>query len=365
MSRIIDRYEQRGMPERAATYRARQPVIALRDLRDLGPLKSSPAGRRWNGGISAAVNQRSAWVFGDDFDWNFRSIASWGWLEESALQEANPRIRESDASFAGADLLPLTEEESQFNAQRRTATCTADCSSRWFLSAQSMVADPSHGRSLVFYSKSLLEWTGGPQRRTGTSLAIWRSAETTAERPKVRPQGRELTLLFDADEPQWGTAALSRDGLLYAYGCDALENQLTMTCLLARVPLDRAFGRSSWRFYAGGGNWTSDWHDAQPVLRTDKVELFSVQWNEYLGKYLAVYRSIVDRWIRLRVADRPEGPWSEPVIEIQGLRRSGEWIGLALGHPEIARDGGRIEYLTYSRPTRVGDEIRVLQIEFK
>lgn len=234
-----------------------------------------------------------------------------------------------------------------------------------------VVADPTHDRSLVFYSKSFQEWSRtarGTRQRVGASLAVWRNTETPADRPKVTAQREDPTLLFGADEPAWGNAALSRDGSLYAYACQRVEKELSMNCLLARVPLDRALERVAWQFYAGGGRWASDWHEARSVLSMDQVELFSVQWNQYLGKYLAVYRSVLNRWIDPHSSGRPaEGPWSEPVVEIQGLLlRSGPfdkiWMGLALGHPEIAREGGRVEYLTYFRNN---DETRVVQIEFK
>ena len=70
----------------------------------------------------------------------------------------------------------------------------------------------------------------------------------------------------------------------------------------------------------------------------------SVHWNPYLRKYLAVTSRNNAIGIDLWTADRPEGPWSfrqeiGPAVEPPG---PGQWTREALGHVELARDGGRI-----------------------
>ncbi|AKS33521.1 DUF4185 domain-containing protein [Mycolicibacterium goodii] len=53
------------------------------------------------------------------------------------------------------------------------------------------------------------------------------------------------------------------------------------------------------------------------------VSEMSVQYNEYLGKYVVLYGD-GDNNIQMRIADRPEGPWSDPVM----LASSADYPGL-------------------------------------
>jgi hypothetical protein len=151
---------------------------------------------------------------------------------------------------------------------------------------------------------------------------------------------------------------------LYAYACEQRNPRLEVPCLLARVPLDRALDRSGWRFYARGA-WSSDWRAATSVFEGDS--LMSVAWNGYLGKYVAVGTRIISSLIFVRTADRPEGPWSQEVI-VEGIPSVGvfPWINSAVAHAELARDGGRVELLTYRRSfVMAGGEMRAVEIEFR
>ena len=109
---------------------------------------------------------------------------------------------------------------------------------------------------------------------------------------------------------------------------------------------------------------------AKPAITLDGNARFSVQWSPYLKKYMAIATQALGHRIRIRLADRPEGPWSsEPVFEIEGLATAVglqfPWIRSSAGHPELARDNGRIEYLSYSRATASGNQIRIVRIEFE
>jgi hypothetical protein len=181
----------------------------------------------------------------------------------------------------------------------------------------------------------------------------------------VRPETSTPTILFGPDEPPWGSGALVVGDQMYAYACEARD--LGCSCRLARVPIAAALDRSAWRFFAAGGRWSSDWRDAQPVLSGGiQWGILSVHWNPYLGKFMAVSSRVVDARIAIRLADHPEGPWSESeMIEIDTLHSGPGWIWTTrgLGHPEFARDGGRTEYVTYRR-TMGAREIRLMEVRF-
>lgn len=53
------------------------------------------------------------------------------------------------------------------------------------------------------------------------------------------------------------------------------------------------------------------------------VSELSVQYNEYLGKYVVLYGDGNNN-IQMRIADRPEGPWSDPIE----LASSADYPGL-------------------------------------
>jgi hypothetical protein len=162
-----------------------------------------------------------------------------------------------------------------------------------------------------------------------------------------------------------GQAAVVVGGHLYAYACEA-SGDFEFSCRLARVPLGTTLDRSAWTFFAAGGRWSSDWRDAKTVLRGDiQRGALSVHWNAYLGRFLAICSRPLDARIAVRFAERLEGPWSGPDIENDNLRSGPGWIwtNWGRGHPEFARDGGRTEYVTYSRNwgTR---EIRLMEVRF-
>jgi hypothetical protein len=94
--------------------------------------------------------------------------------------------------------------------------------------------------------------------------------------------------------------------------------------------------------------------------------ILSVHWNPFLGKFMAVSSRVVDARIAIRLADHPEGPWPEAeMIEIDTLHSGPGWIWTTwgLGHPELARDGARTEYVTYRR-NMGAREIRLMEIRF-
>ena len=68
----------------------------------------------------------------------------------------------------------------------------------------------------------------------------------------------------------------------------------------------------------------------------------------------------------LRVANRPEGPWSEPVAIIEEEAPDDWWNSYGLGHAHLAREGGRIETVSYFRPGHFfNGQVRLVEIAFR
>ena len=67
----------------------------------------------------------------------------------------------------------------------------------------------------------------------------------------------------------------------------------------------------------------------------------------------------------MRSAPAPEGPWSRPVQAFKAMAPVGDpgWVYDALPHPEVSPDGGRTQYVTYSRSTGpFASEMRVVEV---
>jgi hypothetical protein len=353
LNRLVDLYTAWGKPEEAARYREMLPAISVSEVRDLGRVRFVPQVFTRGGGLSASFGGRSAWVFKETRAFGRgeagpkRIDSSWG-LAETATSADLPTVTgPTDGAGNLLELIPRTAQEPVED---------------WSLEPGAVVWDGARDRALVFYAKKSLHAL--EQRRVGSSLALWPRPDAPAVRPLLRPGAEEPTLLFDAEEPAWGSGALTSGNWLYTYACKQQKGSLEVPCLLARVPLDRALDRGAWTFYAGG-SWSSDWRGATAVI--DAVPPMSVAWNGYLGKYVAVSTRILSDMIRIRTADRPEGPWSEAVL-VQGLAPAVgfPWIGPGIGHPELAREGGRVEILTYTRAVGIGgNETRAVEIEFR
>ena len=371
--RLVALYEGWGVPKKAATYRDRLSAVTIRDMWDLGSFGAlSPLGQVF----SVQWREMPAVVFTDSV--GSRPSGGWGQLGKDSFQEGYVKIHESLGSQARKDFIPFMPAETAENTEHRRMNCQrdkrSDCHTRWFLWPHSLVPDRAHKRALVFYSKWKRDGANEDfPVRVGTSLAVWRSVDLPAERLMLRPEGDEPTLLFSDDEPAWGNVALVADDYLYAYvGFQEWQLPSASDGLLARAPLTQALVRSAWRFYAGPGRWSDNARDARPLPGLKGEAPISVHWNEYLGKYLlaaAVPRQYYK--VRWRTADRPEGPWSEPLLDLQGRGRIGPI------HPTMAIDGGRVEFFTYQRTgpylvkrfdfggtTGTPDETHLFAIEF-
>jgi len=364
LGRIADLYDAWGRPRQAAELRARLPQIAIAEVADLGLIAFADSIRERAGGYSARIGDRSVWLFDGTLTWlpdeagMHHRFATGGWTDDLEACDGISDIHEqTDARGLPVEILALTDEERVFNAAQPGADYWGRLPS-WALRPGAVVADPPRRRALVFYEK-VFRSQNGEERRAGTSLAIWEDLDGRAVRPVVRPEAEEPTLLFDAEEPPWGSGALVVDGQLYAYGCECQD--LYCPCRLARVSLDDVFDRSAWRFFAGNGQWRTDWRAGQSVLGAPPM--LSVYWNAYLHKYLAIYDTLLASEITIRTADRPEGPWSEPALKLatKTPRIGFPWTKHAIGHLELARDDGRVEYLTYVTAA----EMRLVELKFR
>jgi serine/threonine protein kinase len=370
LNRLANLYTAWRRPTDAARVRSLLPRIFVEEAWDLGPLRFDETVAARTGAHSTLLGGRSVWVFGDTRtsrpgkDGSTLKQATVAWTNSLEAREGLGLLHElKDESGVPSELLPLTKEDRAFNDAHSGENCVEPCGVAWGLTPGAVVADTERDRLLVFYRRMLRRGPSQKDDRVSASLAVWTVESLMFDWPAVRPETEIPTVRFGPDEPAWGAAALALAGQMYVYACE--NKDLNWPCRLARVPIAAALDRSRWQFFAGKGLWSNDWRDAQVVLSGVQGGVLSVHWNSFLGKFMALSSRPIDARIAIRLADHPEGPWSEAWIDIETLHSGPGWFWTTtgLGHPELARDGGRIEYVSYWRNMGKG-EIRLMEIRF-
>jgi hypothetical protein len=106
--------------------------------------------------------------------------------------------------------------------------------------------------------------------------------------------------------------------------------------------------------------------DAISVFSGD--DILDVSWNAYLQHYVAVYSQPLSENVMIRTSPNPEGPWSGEIKAFTTMQPApgGSNVHDAQAHPEYNEDGGRIMFVTYSRPTGAfSSEVRLVSLTLK
>lgn len=151
----------------------------------------------------------------------------------------------------------------------------------------------------------------------------------------------------------FGSAVLHDGGHIYIYGQDSTRKDsggnARSATVLARAPADRFGEFSLWRFYSDG-EWVTNFTLCGAVSEGWASE-HSVSYVPGVGRYAAVYTAMgITGVIVARLADRPEGPWSEPVKLYEcpdRNRRENTYSYAAKAHPELAEEPNEL-IVTYA-----------------
>ncbi|MGH3734161.1 MAG: DUF4185 domain-containing protein [Micromonosporaceae bacterium] len=346
------------------------PPGSVAVVTDLGPVRWDHRILGRDGGMSARWGDTSIWVFGDTI---LSSPGADGdrWADNSSVVTSDldaddgvsllppHAVENPDAARLPGEYLPVSPWEAAFNARNDPARCTPDrnpdCGQRHFLWPGPVVPDPRQGRILFFLTTGRRGGTISDYQQWGTSIAVWDAASGRTTRPEVaRGAANHRWIMFGPDETPYATMTLTVGETLYVYGC-ADQGRFVFGCRLARVPLGQALTRAAWRFYAGAGRWVADATAARPVFHGGHSG--SVFYNPYLRRYLAVYG--FDR-AYYRTAPAPWGPWSAPQLLFDTVPPAKDFNYFVVAHPEYGNR--RTLYVTYSRPTEVGWELRLTRV---
>ena len=344
------------------------PTAHVASIREIGLIPDPPGAGGRDVGFSASFGGHSVWVFGDTFfavpaadGYRWRA-STWSWTDDAdARGGLTGWTHALGADGKPLQLLPHTPGEQAFDDAHNGSPCPAgsDCGARHTAWPGAMVVDPLRG-ALVFYVRERTQLAGS-FFDYGSSIAVWPSPTAPTVRSAVAngPDPTDPTLLFGSDEPAWAAAAALDGDMLYAYAC---PGGLSSPCRVARAPLASALDRAAWRFF-NGHDWSADWRAGVAVLQG--APLMSVHFSAYLGKWVAYAMVPVSSAMSLSLADRPEGPWSDPELFGEGAApQDGTWDYALFAHPEFARPG--VEYLSYFQPGRFLDgTVHLIELTYR
>ena len=265
---------------------------------------------------------RSLWLFGDTWigavESNRHTKASKLVANSIAIQEQGPTP--GPIAFFWGNSNSTTHPAAWF---------VPDTTNSWFWPAGSGAVAPDAGGNprLVVFLNEIGRREGDTSvfgfKLVGGSLALIDHFDATPDRWVVRRMQNPHVLASASNriDTTWGADVVTvtdysipGSGVLFIYG--VRETTTTNKDLLvARCPAGSVDDFSSWRFYAGNGPWASD--AAQAVsIADDLVNEFSVDLISWAGReqfVLIQSEGGFGRRISIRTADRPEGPWPEPV----------------------------------------------------
>lgn len=345
----------------------------IQGVEDLGPVRWDHRILGRDGGLSARWRDTTVWVFGDtitsvaggDGDrWSNNSSAVTTDLDASdGIALVPPKgVEHLDGAGLPGEYLPLSAAERAFNVRNDPARCgtapVGECGQQYFLWPGPVVPDPGRHRILFFLTAGRRGGSIEAFQDWGSGIVAWDAESDRTTRPEQGPgagvPADERWTMFGPGETRYGTMAFTVGDTLYAYGCDN-AGPFRFHCRVARVPLGRALDRAAWRFYAGRRGWSADPRRAVRIF--DGGHSGTVFYNRHLHRYMAVYGFTTAEY---RTAPHPWGPWSPPVRMFSTVPPVKDFNYFVLAHPEYG--DGRVLYLTYSRPTEIGWELRLTRV---
>ncbi len=349
--------------------------VSVESVRFIDTVESSTQTSTSDCGYSARLKGKSVWLFGDTIlsvpNENNQQVLcnSWSYTYDVDAGDGIAGFGEAvDAVGAPTPLIPLNAEELEYNSVHGLENCVEEpCGVRWAIWPGVIIPHPDESVAYVFYHKfhvgtGVLNFT-----HVGHSIAVWENFDQPAQRPEFNLFEDYPTLFFSSTDTLlgdgFGSAAVNSDGFFYIFGCEFTETSNTSPCLLARVPVDSILEREAWRFLDADGSWSPDHGQAVPVFNGSNM--MTVFYNEYLGRYVAVYSRPMSLDVEMRTSPAPWGPWSKEIRLFSAHMPTGEidWVYDALAHPEFSTDNGRTIYVTYSRQIAVlRSELRLVEV---
>ncbi|MGP0020772.1 MAG: DUF4185 domain-containing protein [Candidatus Sulfotelmatobacter sp.] len=350
------------------------PALAVVNTTDLGTIATNPDIRGRDGAVSALFQSYSVWLYGDTFlnepnaDGRTLISDSWSFTTDLNARDGISGFTERlDPAGAPEMILVETPAEYSFNQAHYGDPCQEQpCGARWALWPSTMVTDTMNNRALVFYMLVYALPGSFNFRGIGNSVAIWQNFNQQPQRPNFNPPfvTDHPDLMFNQNEPNFGSAAFISGGSLYIYGCGLPSDSNDKGCRLAKADPNAVLNRNAWSFYAGNGSWSSQLSDAVSVI--PQANILSISWNAYLQQYVAVASQLFSQNVTLRTSPQPEGPWSREVTAFVAMQPASGNTYDARDHPEYELNSGQTIFITYSRDTgNFSSEVRLVSVQLQ
>lgn len=324
------------------------PKAVVASVTDLGPLDAPDNVAVRDGGASAKLGDLILWLFGDTIfspasedGTNYRT-------NTAALAPTNtPRqtTEPTDATGAPFQAIPFTAVERAYNDS------TGQPDERIALWPGGLLS--IDGGVLAFAHKLYVHPGFLNYEHLGVELADFTLGQTTATRSGT---------LFGPDDPSFDTP-MRRDGYVYLYGLIAIDGSRGIG--VARAPEGEVRNHSAYQTWNGSA-WVTNLQAAARVLDRVPGEL-AVSWNNHLQQYVAVHSLALSNQVVLRLADKPEGPWGEPIALFTGQAPAQGVDYAGRQHPELEEQNGRILFVSYYHPLPgfLRGELRLVRVEFQ
>lgn len=350
------------------------PATTVVSATDLGVIQTNPDILGRDGAYSAVFQGYSVWLYGDTFlanpDVQGRTLVSdsWSFTTDLSAQNGIGGFQERpDSSGSPTVILQETAAEQAYDQAHSGNSCQQQpCGARWALWPAAIVVDPASNQAIVFYMVVNARPGAFNFQGYGSSVAIWQNFQQLPRRPAFNPplDPNHPDLIFGQSDPSFGSAAFINNGTLYVYGCHTPGNTGDQGCRVAKVDPASVQDRTTWMFYSGNGNWSSQISDAVSVIPDGNI--MSVAWNNYLRQYLAIYSPPFSQNVVLRTAPHPEGPWSAALTAFVAMQPASGNVYDAHAHPEYDANGGQTTLVTYSRATGAfSSEVRLVSLQLR
>ena len=159
---------------------------------------------------------------------------------------------------------------------------------------------------------------------------------------------------WKGNEPSFGVFVERAGDHVYLWGC------LQTAMYLARTRVETIQELSSYEYLVEAPNarnpnvrprWAKTFQPTAPLFDSVPNEM-SAAYNPYLRRHVAFHALNREHKIVMRTAPEITGPWSEGEIVFRPERMAdGDLIYAAKEHPELAREGGRVLYVTFVNST--------------
>lgn len=295
-------------------------------------------------------DEQTFWIFGDTIEGPFDSIRGFELTEVLSntgaivpLQDLSDGVREfrylTDASGSRARQLIEFVAPEHKSRQRLWAIHGAHTGGHLYLYYHRITMDPT----LDVFETFTLDGMGVARADDEYRFERLRAPDGTFE-------------WWKGDQPGFGVWVQPHGEHLYLWGSIQPESKSAGDMYLARVRPEQVADLAAYEYLVQAPTLAEP--DVEPVwaaeftptacLFSDVPNEMSSSWNEHLGAFVSLTTYQRDNILVIRTAPALTGPWSEPQVVFRPERTSpAALFNAGKEHPEFAREGGRVTYMTF------------------